>query len=112
MGTPPLATMVIQWLVPYGKSRPMTDLLHRFAAQARTDASCCLCSVSAEVHHKTVIRYVEAWKSEEALRRQFDTERFRAILALIDDPDDDAVIEFDLPDGPRGFDYIPKRISR
>jgi quinol monooxygenase YgiN len=98
--------MTIQWLVPVGKTRSMTQALHVLAGSTRAEPGCVSCSVSADIGTKGVIRYSEEWESEEALRSQFGTDRFKNIIALIDDSTEAPVVEFQLPGGNRGLEYV------
>jgi quinol monooxygenase YgiN len=104
--------MTIQWLVPAGKARSMTEALHRLLASTRTEPRCVACSVSADVASKGVIRYSEEWESEEALQHQFQTDRFQSLIALMEDASETPVVEFDLPGGNRGFEYVEEVCGR
>jgi quinol monooxygenase YgiN len=106
------ARMTIQWLVPVGKARSMTEALHRLLASTRTEPRCIACSVSADVTSKGVIRYSEEWESEEALQFQFLTDRFRSLIALMEDTSESPIVEFTLPGGNRGFEYVEEVCSR
>jgi quinol monooxygenase YgiN len=98
--------MTIQWLVPVGKARSMTDALHLLMASTRAEPGCVTCSVSADVGDKGVIRYSEEWQSEAALQQQFHTERFRSLVALVETATEPPLVEFQLPSGSRGLEYV------
>jgi quinol monooxygenase YgiN len=104
--------MTIQWLVPVGKARSMTEALHRLLASTRAEPKCVTCSVSADLASKGIIRYSEEWESEEALQRQFHTDRFRGLIALMEDTSEAPVVEFTLPGGNRGFEYVEEVCGR
>jgi quinol monooxygenase YgiN len=106
------ARMTIQWLVPVGKTRSMTEALHVLMSMTRTEPGCLACSVSADVADKGVIRYSEEWQSEEALKRQFVSDRFRSLVALMEDASEAPVVEFILPGGNRGFEYVEEVCGR
>jgi quinol monooxygenase YgiN len=84
----------------------MTDALHRLMASTRTEPGCVACSVSADVGDRGTIRYSEEWQSEEALQRQFQTERFRSLVTLVENGTEPPLVEFLLPGGSRGLDYV------
>jgi len=100
------ACMTIQWLVPVGKARSMTEALHLVMASTRAEPGCVGCSVSADLAEKGKIRYTEEWQSEEALRRQLKTDRFKSLVALVESAIEPPVVEFLLPGGSRGLDYV------
>jgi quinol monooxygenase YgiN len=104
--------MTIQWLVPVGKARLMTDALHLLIATTRSEPGCVGCSVSADVSERGTIRYSEEWASEDALQRQFQTERFRSLVALVENATEPPLVEFLLPGGNRGLDYVEDVCSR
>ena len=106
------ASMTIQWLVPVGKARSMTEALHLLIASTRGEPGCIGCSVSADVGEKGKIRYSEEWQSEDALQRQFETDRFKSLVALVENATEPPVVEFLLPSGSRGLEYVEDVCSR
>jgi len=104
--TAPHVCMTIQWLVPVGKTRSMTEALHTLITSTRSEPGCVACSVSADVAEKGRIRYTEEWQSEDALQRQFQTDRFRSLVALVESATEPPVVEFLLPGGSRGLEYV------
>ena len=106
------ARMTIQWLVPVGKARSMTEALHTLMASTRAEPGCVACSVSADLADKGVIRYSEEWQSEDALQRQFTTDRFKSLVALVEDATEAPVVEFNLPGGTRGLEYVEEVCGR
>ena len=106
------ASMTIQWLVPVGKARSMTEALHLLMASTRGEPGCIGCSVSADLGEKGKIRYSEEWQSEDALQRQFETDRFKSLVALVENATEPPVVEFLLPSGSRGLEYVEDVCSR
>jgi len=100
------ALMTIEWIVPVGKARSMTEALHILMSTTRTEPGCIACSVSADLADKGKIRYSEEWQSEDALQRQFQTDRFRRLVALVENATEPPVVEFLLPGGSRGLEYV------
>jgi quinol monooxygenase YgiN len=104
--------MNIQWLVPVGKTRSMTEALHLLMSSTRAEPGCLACSVAADVADKGVIRYSEEWASEEALQRQFTTDRFKSLIALVENATETPIVEFLLPTGTRGLEYVEEVCGR
>jgi quinol monooxygenase YgiN len=104
--TAPHVSMMIQWLVPVGKARSMTEALHLVMSMTRAEPGCVACSVSANIADKGLIRYTEEWQTEEALQRQFQTDRFRSLVTLVEEATEPPVVEFLLPGGSRGLEYV------
>ncbi len=106
------ACMTIKWLVPVGKARSMTEALHLLMASTRAEPGCVGCSVSADLAEKGTIRYSEEWQSEDALKSQFQTDRFKSLVALVESATEPPVVEFRLPSGSRGLEYVEDVCSR
>jgi len=104
--------MTIQWLVPVGKTRSMTEALHLLMTSTRAEPGCVACSVSADIATKGVIRYSEEWETEDSLQRQFQTDRFKSLIALMEDASEAPVVEFTLPGGNRGLEYVEEVCGR
>jgi quinol monooxygenase YgiN len=98
--------MTIQWLVPLGKTRSLTEALHSLMVTTRAQPGCLGCSVSTNVGDKGTVRYTEEWGSESALRDQFDSDRFHSLVSLVESASEPPLVEFELPHGSRGLEYI------
>ena len=106
------AYMTIEWLVPVGKARSMTEALHLLVASTRTEPGFVGCSVAADLGEKGRIRYSEEWLTEDALQRQFQTDRFRRLIALVENATEAPIVEFLLPGGSRGLEYVQDVVGR
>jgi quinol monooxygenase YgiN len=84
----------------------MTEALHVLMASTRTEPGCVGCSVSTDLADRGTIRYSEEWQSEDALQRQFQTDRFRRVIALVENASEPPMVEFLLPGGSRGLEYV------
>ena len=98
--------MTVEWLVPLGQARPITMALHSLSADTRTARGCTGSSVSTALTHGVFVRYVEDWQTEDDLRVHLRSVTFRRLIALIDNAIEPPRIEFTLPGGPRGLDYV------
>jgi quinol monooxygenase YgiN len=98
--------MTLRFFVPLGESRPITDALHRIMVTARAQVGCIGCSLTTDAGRQVGVRYVEEWASEEHLRRELQSERFCNLAALMESATEPPQIEFTLPSGTRGIDYV------
>jgi quinol monooxygenase YgiN len=98
--------MTVHWVVPVGESGPITRALQQLMIAARTSAGCLGCSVSTEMNVQTDVCYTERWATEDLLRHELRSDRFSALASLMEHATGSSRIEFDLPDGHRGLDYI------
>lgn len=99
-------SMIVRWLVPIGESRSIADALHRAVIEARAHHGCLRCLVSTDVGRQAGVEYVEEWASEELLRTAIRSERFSRVAALMERATSQPHIEFMLPAGTRGLDYV------
>ena len=90
----------------------MTEALHLLVASTRTEPGCIGCSVAADIGEKGRIRYSEEWSTEDALQRQFQTDRFRRLIALVENATEAPIVEFLLPGGSRGLEYVQDVVGR
>ena len=103
---PASVRMTIEWLVPLGETRPITMALHAVAADTRDVRGCVGCSVLTDIGKTGAVRYVEDWQSEEDLRRRLQSDTFNQVITLIDRASRPPRIEFALPHGTRGLDFV------
>ena len=98
--------MRIEWLVPLGQTRAITMALHSVVAETRTAHGCVGCSVATDIGNRGVVRYSEEWLTEDDLRLHLQSDTFRHVLTLIEDAIQPPDIEFILPHGTRGLDFV------
>jgi len=99
-------SMTVRWVVPLGESRSITQALHQIMVAARTSAGCLRCALSTDVGQDVDVQYVEEWATEDLLRRQVRSDRFATLAALMEYATAQPVVEFALPSGIRGLDYV------
>ena len=102
----PAVTMTVRWLVPLGESRSINDALHQIMVGARASHGCVGCSLATDAGRKVAVRYVEEWEDEAQLRRALCSDRFAMLAALMEVATEPPQVEFTLPGGSRGLDYI------
>ena len=99
-------SMTVRWVVPLGESRSITEALHHIMVEARRSAGCLRCAVSTDVGREVDLQYVEEWASEDMMRRAVCSDRFATLAALMEHATAQPLVEFVLPDGVRGLDYV------
>ena len=98
--------MTVEWFVPLGQARSITAALNSLMAETRTTRGCVRCSVSTGMSDQGTVCYVEEWQSEADFRRHLESHTFTSLATLIDDATDPPRIEFMLPGGTRGLDFV------
>jgi hypothetical protein len=99
-------TMSLRWNVPLAESRCITDALHRVMAAARAQFGCVGCSVTTHVGRHVGVEYTEEWSSEADLRRELQSDRFTSLAGLMEAATEPPFVEFVLPHGTRGLEYV------
>jgi quinol monooxygenase YgiN len=97
--------MTIEWSVPIGQTRSITNALHSLAADVRSTHGCVSCSVSSDIAERGVVRYVEEWQTEDDLRRRITSDTFVRIVTLMEDAAIPPRIEFALTGGTQGLEF-------
>ena len=97
--------MTLQWLVPLGQSRSITDALHQLMIAARANRGCVGCCLSTDVGAQVDVRYTEEWVDEAVLRYELRSDRFARLASLLESSIRTPIVEFALPGGSRGLDY-------
>ena len=98
--------MTVEWFVPLGQARSITSALNTLMADTRTTRGCVRCSIATGMSEQGTIRYVEEWETEADLRRRLGSQSFTSLAALIDDATEAPRVEFTLPGGTRGLDFV------
>jgi quinol monooxygenase YgiN len=98
--------MTVEWSVPPGQARSITSALNSMMADTRTTRGCVRCSVATGMSDQGTVRYVEEWQSEADLRRRLGSQSFVSLAVLIDNATEPPRVEFTLPGGTRGLDFV------
>jgi quinol monooxygenase YgiN len=98
--------MTIEWHLPLGQTRSITSALNSLMVDIRGTRGCVGCSVLTGMSDRNSVRYSEEWRSEEDLRRRLESRAFTSLATLIDDATEAPRVEFALPGGTRGLDFL------
>lgn len=92
--------------MPPGESRPIASALQGLMVSIRNEPGSVGCSLTTEMGGNVVISYVENWKTENDLKHQLCSDRFRALFELMEQASQPPAIEFTLREVVRGLDYV------
>lgn len=99
------AHLVLEWNVLPGQSQSIAAALQAVMLATRREAGCLGCAMSTSAAERVTLRYEEDWDTEENLRQQVRSDRFRVLATLVESAMETPRIEFVLPEGTRGIDY-------
>ena len=91
-----------------GESWCLIDALRSLMVPTQRERGCVSCqlALSSESCDPARISYVEDWSSEDELREQVRSDRFSRLLELMESALEPPQLEFQLPGGTRGLDYV------
>ena len=104
MSSPPVR-MTVEWTVRPEQFRSVATALHSVMMATRAEPGCLNCSLATELGKRVTIQFVEAWESEESLKRHVRSDRFVTLAGLMESSTEAPRVDFALPSGPRGLDY-------
>ena len=104
--------MTLNWNVPPGEARPITEALNVLMIAARAERGYVNCSLSAELGDFAKVRYREEWQTEEDLQRQVKSPRFAKLAELIERASGHPNVQFHLANSVRGLDYAEELLGR
>lgn len=85
-----------------------TQVLHTLrwlASPTRVQAGCLDCRVWTD-DDESVVRYVEEWETEEAMRERVRSTRFTQLLELLESATVQPSVQFEFVTRTRGLDYV------
>ena len=104
MSSPPVR-MTVEWTVRPEQFRSVATALHSIMMATRAEPGCLNCSLATDLGKRVTVQFVEAWESEESLKRHVRSDRFVTLAGLMESATEAPRVEFALTGGPRGLDY-------
>jgi quinol monooxygenase YgiN len=98
--------MTVRWLAPIAQAHRITMALHSMVGETRALRGCVGCLVSTRIRQRGIVRYVEEWQTEEDLRRRVRSSGFTDLATLMELAPKPPRVEFALPGGIRGLDFV------
>ena len=91
-----------------GESWRLAEALRSLMVPVRAERGCLHSRLvlSTEAADPASVRYAEEWDTEADLRSHVRSERFLRLLAVMELSRETPQLEFELPAGPRGLDYV------
>ena len=102
----PTVRMTVHWLAPIGQAHRITAALNSMIEETRSLHGCIGCTVSTRISNRGIVRYVEEWETEEDLRLRVRSSAFSSLAALIECAVKPPRVQFALPGGTRGLDFV------
>jgi len=97
--------MTVEWTVRPEQFRAVATALQTVMVATRAEPGCLNCSLATELGRRVTVRFVEAWESEDSLKRHVRSDTFVTIAGLMESATEAPRMEFQLQGGTRGLDY-------
>jgi len=80
--------------------------LRLLASPTRIEPGCLDCRVWIDDNEESLVRYVEEWATEDAMRLRVRSERFTRLLEVLESAPTPPSVQFDFVTETRGLDYV------
>jgi quinol monooxygenase YgiN len=101
---------MVRLAVAFATPRPATPLvlhaLRILASRTRVEPGCLDCRIWTDDGDQAVVRYVEVWATEDAIRRRVQSKRFTQLLEVLESAVAPPSVRFDFANETRGLDYV------
>ena len=96
----------VEWSVLPPQVDAVSGVLHGLLSAIRAEPGCRSCMLASEMGTLVTLRLREVWESEGALRAHLQSARFESLSGLLESAIAQPRVEFILPTGTRGLDYV------
>jgi quinol monooxygenase YgiN len=101
---------MVRLAVAFATPRPATPLvlhaLRILSSRIRVEPGCRDCRIWTDEGDESVVRYVEVWASEDAMRRRVRSKRFTQLLEVLESAVAPPSVRFEFVTETRGLDYV------
>ena len=96
----------VEWSVLPPQVDAVGAVLHALLSATRAEPGCRTCTLATDMGTLVTMQLREVWDSEEALRQYLQSPRFDALTNLLESAITQPRVEFLLPTGTRGYEYV------
>ena len=84
----------------------LLDALRTLRRSTRIEPGCVDCFVREDTEDVTTLCYAEEWATESDMRRRIQSDRFTALLGVMEAARECPQVQFDFVTSTRGLDYV------
>jgi quinol monooxygenase YgiN len=96
----------VEWSVLPAQVDAVSTVLHDLLFSIRGEPGCRSCALASDMGTLVTLRLQEVWDSEDALRQHLQSARFELLSSLLESAIAQPRVEFVLPAGTRGMEYV------
>ncbi len=101
-----MVQLLVRLVAAQGRVPDVIEALRAVMRPAQQARGCSFADVYLSANDGRRVVYVEDWDDAGELHRQFETERFRRLLELLESAADPPVVEFRVVSETHGLEYI------
>ena len=101
-----MVRLTVTLVAPQMHSRSLLDALRCLRRSTRLETGCVGCFVWEDSADDTTLCYAEEWATESDLRRHVQSDRFTALLGVMEAAPECPRVQFDFVRTTRGLDYV------
>ena len=101
-----MVRLAVALVAPARGTQQLVDALRFLASPTRLATGCLGCRVWIDESDESIVRYVEEWATEEAMRARVRSERFTRLLEVFESAREPPSVQFDFVVETRGLDYV------
>ena len=101
-----MVRLAVALVAPASGTDQLLHALRLLASPTRIEPECLACRVWTDDGNRSMVRYVEEWASESAMRRRVRSRRFTRLLEVLESAERPPSIQFDFVTATRGLDYV------
>ncbi len=101
-----MVRLAVALAAPARGTAQLVHTLRLLASPTRIEPGCLGCRVWTEDSDSPVVRYVEEWATEDAMRLRVRSKRFTRLLEVLESAPAPPRVEFDFVTETRGLDYV------
>jgi len=98
--------LAVALVAPESGTDQLLHALRLLASPTRIEPGCLACRVWTDDGNRSMVRYVEEWASESAMRQRVRSRRFTRLLEVLESAERPPSIQFDFVAETRGLDYV------
>lgn len=106
-----MVQLLLKLVAPAERADDIVDALRTVMRPAQQARGCRFAGIYLSASDRRRVVYMEDWDDADELRRQFGTERFHRLLALLEMAADPPVVDFRIVSETHGLEYVSGQLT-
>ena len=101
-----MVRLAVAFETPSSATSLVLHALRILASRIRVEPGCLDCRIWTDDGEESVVRYLEVWATEDAMRRRVQSKRFTQLLEVLESAAAPPSVRFEFVTETRGLDYV------